>query len=269
MRIALFAACALVASCIDAVPLDNAACPCLEGYYCASDQVCHPNEDAVLPMLGQKYIVDIDSNQWVAPPGFAKSLDASGDYGGVYPVFAFDILTVNPEAMTFTVLLGIIGEDGLQDRGLETYELSGTFDTVDDNGVSFTLGPEDVYSIVFGPPGPDGELYRTLATYLEFTLTGRFLRRGTEVEAGVISTVVNSNDIYGLFYLIDALSGEELCNDFEDAFGVSCDPCPPAPDDIEAPEDPLCIQFRAEALAFPNVPDLILNPVRGFDGGYL
>ena len=263
MRVASFLASAcLIASCVDAVPMDNAACPCIKGYYCAKDGLCHENADVVSQLSDQKYIVDIDSKQWAEPPGFAAALDADDNYEGVYPVFAFQISNVDPRAMTFTALLGTV-RNGIQDRGLETYEMQGTLEIIDEETAAFTLGPTDVQSIVFGPTPPTGEGKRTVASYYGLTLTGLLGARGSEIHDGNLSAVLDAREIYTLFYLTDAENGEDLCDTLDTSSAYACLSCP------FARKVHLCLTFRAESLAFPNAPDLTLNPVAGFDGKYL
>ncbi len=263
MRIAFILTSAfLITSCIDEVPLDNAACPCIAGYYCADDSVCRENADVVSLLSGQKYIVDIDSRQWAEPPGFAAALDADDNYEGVYPVFAFQISSVDPQTMTFTALLGTV-RNGLQDRGLMTYEMHGALEIIDEDTVAFTLGPTDVQSIVFGPTPPTGEQNRTIAWYYGLTLTGRFGARGSEIHDGNLLAVLDAREIYSLFYLADAQNGEDLCDALEMSSAYACRFCP------NAWKVHLCLTFRAESLAFPNAPGLTLNPVAGFDSKYL
>ena len=250
----------LLTSCIDTISLDNAACPCLEGYYCL-DGACRPNEDVVLPLEGKTYVVETTAEDWVEPSGFAEIFNDAHGFDGVYPVFAFEMLDVDPLAMTFRVLLGIL-RDGIQDKGLVTYEMTGTLKIVNKSRISFRLDPEDVQSILFSPVSEEGTRSTTLAWYYGLTLTGVFTKHGAQVEEGRLSTVMNADETFTLFYIADYKDGDEFCDSLTALPDVQCEACP------KPPHDPICLSFTAEHLAYAAVPTLTLERVYAFDAKY-
>ena len=242
--------------------MDNAACPCLAGYYCADDGVCKNTADVLAPLLGSTYILETTADQWVEPSGFAEAFDAADDFEDVYPVFAFEILQVDPHAMTLSVLLGIIHGDGLQDKGLVTYEMTGTLEIVDENRISFRLDPVDVQTILFGPVTDEGTQDTNLAWYYGLALSGTFMERGARVDDGALVAVMNPDEYIELFYLTDFEDGEDFCSQMSTYTDIECEACP------NPPHDPLCLTFSAEHLSYPAVPALTLVPISTFDAKY-
>jgi hypothetical protein len=244
----------VLSGCVPEAPLDQARCPCLAGYYCAAGGTCRSQADLVARSVGNAYIVEIGSQQWTLPPGFAS--DVQGDGPQVYPVFTFQIVTADPGSMTFSALLGT-AKNGVQDLRNRTYLMNGTLKDQGDAGLDFTLGPMDIQSIIFGPTA------NTLATFYRFTLAGRFVAEASRVEYGTLKTAAKASEIYNLFYVALPTSGQELCQQFVVQANYQCTACP------GAPSVALCLEFEAVGLAFPVVPGLGLIAIDDFDGEYI
>ena len=242
-----------LSACVDTVPLADAKCPCLKGYYCANGGVCKNEADLVSGMVGRKYIVAISSGQWSQPPGFAGALDDHHDYSQVYPVFAFEVEQVDPSSMTFTALLGT-AKDGVQDTRNRTYRMNGSLTNGGDDGIDFVLGPADIQSIIFGPTT------NRLASFYGLTLTGRFVGQGRMVDHGSLEAVMKASEIYNLFYKPPSTSGEDLCGFFATYVQYDCKACP------FDPSISLCLTFEADDLSFPIASNLVFAEVASFDG---
>jgi hypothetical protein len=246
----------VLGGCVPEVPLDQARCPCLAGYYCAAGNTCRSQADVIARSVGNAYIVEIASQQWTLPPGFAVAVERDVPDRQIAPVFAFQIVAADARSMTFTALLGT-AKDGVQDPRNRTYLLAGTLVDQGSAGIAFSLGPTDIQSIIFGPTT------NTLATFYQFTLTGRFAAEASRVEDGTLATVAKASEIYNLFYLSSSTSGQQLCDQFATYADYQCQPCP------SAPTLTLCLAFAADTLAFPVVPGLGLDAIDDFDGEYI
>lgn len=261
MRVAFFLTTAFLASCIGEVPLGDAACPCLAGYYCGDDGVCHDNGDILSALEGKTYIVQTDRADWTEPPHLASSLDTS-DFRHGYPVFGYTILEIDTLNLTFVARLGMMQEDR-QNMGLKTYEMIGTLDIRNDTVVSFVLGPLDVQTILIGPEGNDGEANNTLARFYGLTFSGQYTAGGDQVEDGSLTAVMNLDEFYTLFYIPDFTSGAALCDAIGLSLDVYCGECP------GKPKEPYCMAFTAENLSYPCSPNVTIEPVYNFDDKYL
>jgi hypothetical protein len=244
----------LLSGCVPEVPVEQARCPCLAGYYCAPAGTCRSQAELVARSVGNAYVVDIGSEQWTLPPGFASDVQGYGQEE--YPVFTFQIVAADPGAMTFSALLGTT-KNGVQDVRNRTYLIGGTLKDQGDAGLDFTLGPMDIQSIIFGPTT------NTLATFYRFTLTGRFAAEASRVERGTLTTAAKASEIYNLFYVASPMSGQELCQQFLVRSNYQCIACP------AEPTVALCLEFAAAGLTFPVVPGLGLIVVDDFDGEYI
>jgi hypothetical protein len=237
--------------CVPTVRLDNAACPCTDGYYCTDGGACASEATLASGLVGNSYILRISREQWTRPPMLAEVVH--NDTGMDYPVFAFRVLQANPATRTFSTLVGTM-RDGLQDMRNKTHVVGGTIAGGGDGTLSFELGPMDIQTILFGPES------NTLANYYGFTLTGRFTAQGQYADHGTFDTVMKASEIYNLFFLVPITSGDELCRLFSQYARYDCTACP------AEPSTPLCLPFQALDFSIAIAPDLVLREVADFDG---
>lgn len=221
---------------------------------CAGDGNAPSQVDPSLPrslselpeLVGTTYVLDIPGAQWTAPPGLGE------DIAKAQTKFAFEVTAVDAQARQITTRLGA-AKDGAQDPCNKTYVLPGT---LNDNDMTFRLGPMDVQTILGGPES------KALATSHGFTISGQIVEQGAGLVSGRLTAELDAREIYPLFYLAKPASGEELCTIMAKA-GLLCEPC------SYEPGSRLCITFRAEEFAISESRNLSLAEIPTFGPGCL